>query len=108
MRWAHVSAVLAVLATPAIAADMQVAGEVIDVVPLGGTATAGPAPGCQPPRPRDNAGLAELLAWDLRLTCPRASPAAGYRVFYRWDGRTYSMVMQDPPGATVPLRVRID
>ena len=49
-------------------------------------------------------GLADLLAWDLRLGCE--APAA-FRVFYRWDGRTFSRVMAERPGATVPVRVRV-
>lgn len=95
---------LLVLAPLTQAAEMQARAQVVDVVPLGDR-----APGCRPPRPAGG-GLVELLAWDLRVACPPAHPtvAGGYRVFYRWDGRTYSRVMAQPPGPTIPLRVRLD
>lgn len=104
--WAWLLVVL--LAAPVLAGEMRVQGEVVDVVPLAGAAPAGPSVSCQPPRPGAGAGLAALLAWDLRVDCPAAAaPVAGYRVYYRWDGRTYSQVMRERPGATVPLRVRL-
>jgi hypothetical protein len=100
---------LMALAAPAFAAEMRAHGDVVDVEPLTGAASAGPADHCQPPRPDSSAGLAELLAWDLRVTCPpAAAPVTGYRVYYRWDGRVYSQVMRERPGPTVPLRVRLD
>ena len=37
-----------------------------------------------------------------------SSTVTGYRVFYRWDDRVYSQVMASTPGATIPLKVRID
>lgn len=91
-------------AAPAAAAEMLVQGEVIDVVPVsaGAAAVAGD---CRPPRPRPEDGLVALLGWDLRADCP-AAPSA-YRVYYRWDGRTYSRLMSERPGETVPLRVRV-
>ncbi len=87
---------------------MLVQAAVVDVVPLGGGAAAG-SDACTVPRPAPDAGLAELLAWDLRAGCPdvRAARPAGYRVFYRWDGRTYDLVTREPPGDTIPLRVRV-
>ncbi|HEX7036299.1 MAG TPA: hypothetical protein VF210_11020 [Pseudomonadales bacterium] len=92
-------------AVSAAAAEMLVQGEVIDVVPVaaGGRAVAND---CHPPRPRPEDGLVALLGWDLRASCRAAANA--YRVYYRWDGRTYSRLMPEPPGDTVPLRVRVE
>ncbi len=96
---------LALLPSVGHGAELRGLASVVDVVPLGGAADGGD---CAPPRP-SGLDLAALLAWDLRLDCPDpAPPVAGYRVFYRWDGRTYSLVMDRHPGATLPVRVRLD
>ncbi|MBK81612.1 MAG: hypothetical protein CMQ43_11965 [Gammaproteobacteria bacterium] len=79
------------------AGEIRAEAQVVDVVPVAGG-------DCQPPKPPAGTGLADLLAWDLRLGCE--APAA-FRVFYRWDGRTFSRVMAERPGATVPVRVRV-
>lgn len=84
-------------AAAAGAGEIRAEAEVVDVVPV----TTG---GCQPVRPVAGAGLADLLAWDLRLDCE--APAA-FRVFYRWDDRTFSRVMAERPGRTVPVRVKV-
>lgn len=59
-----------------------------------------------------NGTLAQTLAWDLGLNCReevlKSGAITGYRVFYRWDDRVYSRVMAAAPGATIPLKVRID
>ncbi len=59
-----------------------------------------------------NGSLAQTLAWDLGLNCREevldSGAITGYRVFYRWDDRVYSQVMAAAPGATIPLRIRID
>ena len=97
-RLRAVAAVLALgLAGTAAAGEIHAEAEVVEVVP----AVTGD---CQPPRPAAGAGLADLLAWDLRLRCE--APAA-YRVVYRWDGRTFSRMVAERPGPTVPVRVRI-
>lgn len=96
-------------ALPARAAEMLVEGEVVQVVPLDGAGGVSHPP-CQPPRPAGDPGLIELLEWDLRARCPATAAAqqtAGYQVYYRWDGRTYSRIMDRPPGDTVTLRVRL-
>ena len=92
------------------AAEMVVQGEVVDVVPITGSARA-TSGDCHPSRPPADAGLVELLEWDLRTTCdaePSSARISGYRVYYRWDGRTYSRVMPEPPGETVSLRVHLN
>lgn len=65
-----------------------------------------------PEQPLPDAGLAELLIWDLGLSCTTdliySATVSGYRVSYRWDDRVYSQVMAKPPGDTVPLKVRLD
>lgn len=91
---------LGLAGTAAVAAstgEIRAQAEVVDVVPVR-------TGDCQPPRPDADAGLADLLAWDLRLGCE--APAA-FRVFYRWDGRTFSRVMAERPGPTVPVRVQV-
>jgi hypothetical protein len=85
------------LAGPAGAGEIRADAEVVDVVPVAGGE-------CQPAKPAGDAGLADLLAWDLRLHCEAAT---AFRVYYRWDGRTFSRVMSERPGSTVPVRVRI-
>jgi hypothetical protein len=101
----------AALAPAAVtAAEMVVQGEVVDVVPITDTARGG-HDDCHPPRPAPGARLVEFLQWDLRVSCDRNSgrlQISGYRVYYRWDGRTYSQVMRDPPGDTVSLRVQLE
>ena len=100
---------LAALATSAGAAELEVFAPVVDVQPLGPALTALEA--C-PARPAASAGLTAMLAWDLGVSCTierrPAAGASGYRVFYRWDDRVYSRVMATAPGATVPLKVRLD
>jgi hypothetical protein len=92
---------------------MLVQGQVVDVVPLSGHhAALDPGPDCHLPKPARGADLIALLEWDLRVNCtanPGAPPAvSGYRVYYRWDGRTFSRVMREPPGDTISLRVRLE
>ncbi|MEQ8858021.1 MAG: hypothetical protein RIC56_05190 [Pseudomonadales bacterium] len=102
--WLAGAAIL-VLAGTAPGAELRARAPVVDVVPLGAPSSI---PACEPPRP-SGIDLAALLAWDLRLDCPApAAVATGYRVFYRWDGRTYSRVMAEHPGDSVPVRVRLD
>lgn len=97
------------LAAAARAGELLVDAPVVNVVPLG---DEGPmedsAVACAPARPAPGAGLVALLEWDLRAHCPDAAGrVTGYRVYYRWDGRTYDRVVAEPPGETVALRVRV-
>lgn len=101
---------LAANVSPARGGEMIVQGQVVDVVPLSDSGNSAGRASCQPPKPGAGADLVALLAWDLRTECSGALPAArvsAYRVYYRWDGRTYSQVMSEPPGETVSLRVRV-
>ena len=100
---------LALGASGALAAEMRVQGEVVEVVPITRSgAVAAAENDCQPLKPLGG-NLIALLEWDLRASCPSTAhqQISAYRVYYRWDGRTYSQVMREPPGDTVPLRVRI-
>ncbi len=108
----------ALAALPVLAGEIQVLGRIIDVVPIGapGRSPSGTT-SCEPQRPDARAGLAALLAWDLRAHCNGRHAArpvggdgvSGYRVYYRWDGRTYQHVVRRPPaGDTISLRVRVD
>lgn len=99
-----VAAAIIGAAAPAPAAEILVQAQVVDVVAVDG-GTLRPVGDCRRPRPAADAGLVDLLGWDLRVGCP--APPNAYRVYYRWDGRTYSRVTAEPPGDTVPLRVRI-
>jgi hypothetical protein len=58
------------------------------------------------------AGLTATLRWDLGISCTTKRIASekisGYRVFYRWDNRVYSQVMDHNPGTTIPLSVSLD
>ena len=67
-----------------------------------------PAADCAGARPAA-ADLAELLAWDLHSDCRTAtySTVSGYRVNYSWDGRNYSVNMDEHPGERIALRLRI-
>lgn len=106
-RLAVLSVLLGAQCSPVFAAEMRAEAQVVEVVALGGDAAAQPA--CQPAKPATDVGLTALLAWDLRVDCPASPPSASkYRVYYRWDGRTYSRDMPEPPGATIPLRVRLN
>lgn len=57
-------------------------------------------------------GLTATLRWDLGVNCTRkrvpATEISGYRVFYRWDNRVYSQVMDSRPGTTIALSVSLD
>jgi hypothetical protein len=106
-RLAVLGVLLGALCSPVFAAEMRAEAQVVDVVALGSDTAA--QPDCQPPKPATDVGLPALLAWDLRVECPASPPSTSkYRVYYRWDGRTYSRDMHAPPGATIPLRVRLD
>jgi hypothetical protein len=57
-------------------------------------------------------GLAATLSWDLGESCIVRSVASdridGYRVFYRWDDRVYSQVMDSRPGASIALTLKVN
>lgn len=106
----RVAALLLLLAgsAPAAAEEMLVQGEIVSVEPVLAAGASRADDACRPPQPSADAALTELLAWDLRVDCPRAPRVTGYRVSYRWDGRTYEQVMREPPaGDTISLRVRL-
>ena len=77
--------------------------EVIRVEPIGGAPVS---KRCVAPKPRTT-DLVSLLRWDL-CTEPVESRPSAYRVYYRWDGRTYDRVMKREPGPTVPIKIRLD
>ena len=86
---------------------VSVEAPVVDVEPI--TAPAEEIEFCDD-KPTDGT-LSALLAWDLGLNCRteriESREVTGYRVFYRWDDRVYSQVMASAPGATIPLKLRI-
>ena len=58
------------------------------------------------------AGLGATLRWDLGISCSTqrvpSNEITGYRVFYRWDNRVYSQIMDSNPGASIALTVSLD
>jgi len=99
---------LAILSGPsALALERIVYGEVTGVTPVTRNSAIQPPADCGA-RPRD-ADLFTLLSWDLRADChvESRSTVVGYRVTYRWDGRTYTARMDQHPGKEIPLRLRI-
>ena len=107
IRLAVCAALLLPLTGHADVVERIVWGEVINVEPVIERRHVAPAPDCPAKRP-DTPYLAELLAWDLRRDCLRrsASTVHGYRVDYRWDGRTYTRMMDESPGKRIPLLVK--
>ena len=103
---------LLVLSASAAARELLVEGEVIRVTPLTASSLVVERNGdCAPVKPAGQADLIDLLAWDLRADCHtrrrEVEVQEGYRVYYRWDDRVYSVVMSEMPGATIPLRVNV-
>lgn len=103
IRAAFIGCCTAVVPAAGTGAEIRAQASVVDVVPLG----AGSEIEACPARPPGQ-DLAALLAWDLRLHCAAGKPPSGYRVYYRWDGRTYSRIMDRHPGDSVAVRVRLD
>jgi hypothetical protein len=100
------------LSASSAAREMQVEGDVVRVIPLTASSVVVERSGdCAPVKPIGQADLAALLAWDLRADCHtqrrKVEVQDGYRVYYRWDERVYSVVMTERPGPTIPLRVNV-
>lgn len=105
-------ALLMMLSVSAAARELLVEGEVIRVMPLTASSVVVERDGdCAPVKPVGQADLIDLLGWDLRPGCRtqrrEVEVQEGYRVYYRWDDRVYSVVMSEMPGATIPLRVNV-
>ena len=114
MAWARGWAVgmLMIFSAGSAAREMRVEGEVVRVIPLNTTTVVVERDGdCAPAKPAGQADLVALLAWDLRADCfthrREVEVEDGYRVYYRWDERVYSVVMSERPGPTIPLRVDV-
>jgi hypothetical protein len=111
--FAATTLLLALTGASAHAQEMLVQGKVISVVPNTTLVTQRYESGiCEPAKPGAEAGLVELLKWDLRTGCRseyrHREQISGYSVEYRWGDRTYNTVMAERPGDFVPLRVSID
>ncbi|NIP13221.1 MAG: hypothetical protein GWM88_00155 [Pseudomonadales bacterium] len=109
-RWSF--AVLIVLSASASAREILVEGDVVRVIPLTASSVVVERDGdCAPVKPAGQADLVALLAWDLRADCltrrREVQVQDGYRVYYRWDERVYSVVMSERPGPTIPLRINV-
>lgn len=101
------SCLLPALGSSAVAAEIQVQAPVVNVEPI-------PGPSRQieecPPKPAN--GLAATLGWDLGLSCTSRTLASdridAYRVFYRWDDRVHSQIMDSNPGSSVALTLKLN
>lgn len=103
---------LGLAAAGASAESFVVEAAVLDVTPLTRTERVSERVGdCDPVRPAADAGLALLLAWDLRARCRTVRTTrehvAGYRVRYRVDDRVYTRVLDHDPGDRLPVRLTI-
>jgi hypothetical protein len=103
---------LMVVSASSAAREMRVEGDVVRVIPLTSSSVVMERNGdCAPLKPVGDADLVALLAWDLRTDCHthrrEVEVQDGYRVYYRWDERVYSVVMSEKPGPTIPLRVNV-
>ena len=111
--WINFASMLSLTSSLAVAEERVVRGEVVKVVPITETVTSRQTPTtCSYPKPTANSSLSALLAWDLLDDC-NAVPitdivTTGYRVFYKWDDRTYSRTMAERPGETIPLLLTVD
>ena len=103
---------LGLAATAAGADSFVVEAAVLDVTPLTRAERVSERLGdCDPPRPEAGAGLATLLAWDLRAGCRTVwttrEHVEGYRVRYRVEDRIYTRVLDHDPGDRLPVRLTI-
>ena len=102
-------AAITLLATAtARANELRVRAPVIEVVPV--TEPAMEIEHCE--AGPDDGNLVAVLAWDLGENCRtevvESATITGYKVFYRWDDRVYTQMMDTRPGNTVPLSIRLD
>ena len=90
------------------AVERTVWAEVTHVAPITHSGVINPDPHCAGPKPK-NASLEDLLQWDLHADCQieRYQQVYAYQVSYTWDGRSYTLEMQEQPGPRIPLRLRI-
>lgn len=93
----------------AMATERVVWGNVTKVESVRETYTVKPAVACDVTKPARSQGLVELLSWDLQTQCAtrETSQVTGYRVEYRWDGRTYTQTMDEHPGTRIPLLLKL-
>lgn len=99
---------LAILAGESMAADLIVNAPVVAAEPVEEVSERYSCRAEMPP----SDDLVALLQWDLCLPpyrdVQRETDIKGYRVTYRWDGRTFQQLMDEPPGDAIPIRVRMD
>jgi len=96
-----------VAASLAQADEIRVSAPVVNVEPI---ASPDRVVETCPAKPAN--GLGATLRWDLGISCSThrvpSDEITGYRVFYRWDNRVYSQVMDSNPGAHIALKVSLD
>ncbi|MDA1076982.1 MAG: hypothetical protein O3A63_19880 [Proteobacteria bacterium] len=96
-----------------LGAAFETRGQVVKVIPVKETTErlVMDQP-CVAARPEEGSDLGSVLRWDLRVECQQRKEVretiTAYKVYYRWDGRTYDVLMPEPPGKTIPVRVNID
>ncbi len=110
--WLSFATVLCLSSQYAVAEERVVRGKVVKVVPITETITRErSSTTCNYPKPTANSGLSALIGWDLLHGCDSTTSTdvvTGYRVFYKWDNRTYTRTMIERPGATIPLLLTVD
>jgi uncharacterized protein YcfJ len=104
---------LSLISTGLHAAQFSAHGEVLKVIPIKETTERRIVDGsCASKRPEYDDDLVAILRWDLRADCVVRTQVTetitAYKVFYKWDNRTYDVVMDRPPGKTIPVSVTID
>ena len=89
------------------AGELRVSAPVVNVEPI---ASPDRVVETCPAKPAN--GLGATLRWDLGISCSThrvpSDEITGYRVFYRWDNRVYSQIMDRNPGASIALTVSVD
>ena len=97
------------LATPALAqsAEFVEQADVVRIEPVASDPIERRCTDAKPATAASSSGLVDMLRWDLCRDVIQPEPS-GYRVYYRWDDRTYSRVMPKRPGPTVPILVRFE
>ena len=106
-----VAMLLAALSMAGSADEVIFDSRVVEVQPMTRTMREAVKVGdCAPAKPTAP-DLAALLAWDLRADCrveyETREQVTGYRVVHLVDGRRFEQVMDERPGETIAVRLRL-
>ena len=101
---------ICLLALPlAVAGDDFVAeASVISSKPITTTRlTDAMPPACLAGRPATDS-IQKILEWDVGCELNREVEVTEYRVLYRFQGETFAMMADKPPGKTIPIRITLN